>query len=293
MARTISQIYNEMATQKAAFSSLTALQPNVDDAQTLLSDLSSTSPVGRWRLLLWIAAFGIYTHEVIVEQMLAAKIPPTLLWRKQRCLAFQYGDDLVEDNGSWVYNPVVPANRIVAYCSVKQDQTSGIVTVKVGKDDGAGNPTPLSTAEFDAFQAFLLVDGTEGTKFSPITSNPDTFKVAYNVYYDPAVMDSTGALIADGTKPVEEAIKSYLKNLPFDGLFIAEQLDTKVNAATGVNYAQRTVCQAKVGSNPYTNIQTLSPSIYQPFAGYGRISTASGETLADLINYIPNPQQVN
>lgn len=293
MSRTVRQIFDEMVAEKATLSSLSALQPNIDSSQTLLTDLTSTSRVARWRLLLWVMAFGIWSLENITEGMLAQKIPPTLLYRKQRVLEFQYGDALVEDNGKWVYNPVVAANRIVTFASVKQDQSTGRVTIKVCKDDGAGNPTPLSTPEFNAFKAFNLVDGTEGTKYSYISSNPDTFKVGYDIYFDPAVMDGTGLLIADGvTYPVHDAIANYLKNLPFDGLFVAEQLDAIVGAVAGVHYVQRTLCMAKVGSNPYTNINTANPSIYPPFAGFGRISTATGETLADTLNFIPNPQQV-
>lgn len=287
MARSIQQIYNEIVTEKAAMSSLAALQPSIDDTQTLLTDLTSTSKVARWRLFAWIVAAAIFNHERIVEQTLDQKLPDTPAHRRNRCLEFQYGDALTQVNGKWEYVPVVLANRIIKYASIKQDAGTGLVTIKVGKDDGNGNPIPLTTGELDAFKAFNLQDATIGTRFSYISSNADTFKVGYNVYYNPALMAADGSLIADGSKPVEDAINSYLKNLPFDGLFIAEQLDLAVNQATGVQYAQRTMCQAKQGSNPYTNIQALSPSVYPPFAGYGRISTASGETLADTINYIP------
>ena len=68
MARTIQQIYDAIITEKQNMTALNALQPSVDNAQTLLSDASSSSKVAAWRLLFWVVAAAIYLHEVIFDK---------------------------------------------------------------------------------------------------------------------------------------------------------------------------------------------------------------------------------
>ena len=68
MARTIKQIYDAMITEKETFSSLNTLVPNPDTAQTFLSDLTTSSKVAIWRLMFWVVAVAIWSHEQIFDQ---------------------------------------------------------------------------------------------------------------------------------------------------------------------------------------------------------------------------------
>ena len=53
MARTIGEIYDLLVAEKNNQPTLAALQPAIDDEQTLLSDLTSASKVAIWRLWLY------------------------------------------------------------------------------------------------------------------------------------------------------------------------------------------------------------------------------------------------
>lgn len=290
--RTLSQIYNQIIAQKESMSSLTGLLPSgsLNPAQTLLTDLQSSSKVAIWRLIAWVVAYAIWVHEGIVDVLIAEGTPGTLANVKKVCLAFQYGDALVEQNGKYLYSPVDTANQIVKYCSITEDLSTGQVTIKTAKDDGSGNPVALTTLQHDAFKEYMVLQRIVGTRITHISTNGDVLNVGYTVYYNPMVMAPDGSLLADSSiKPVEDVINNYIKNLPFDGVLLANQLDAQVLAATGVTNAVPTLCRAKVGSNPYTNILAQPDQKYRPFAGYLVISTAVGETLADSITYIADP----
>jgi len=70
MARTIEIIYNAIIAEKQAQSELNALQPAIDDAQTLLADLTSASKVAAWRLQAWTNSLSNWIHQQLPRQWL-------------------------------------------------------------------------------------------------------------------------------------------------------------------------------------------------------------------------------
>ncbi len=68
MARTVKEIYNEMVLEKQSMSTLNGLHPGIDNAQTLLTDLTTQSKVTIWRLLFFVTAVGIWIHEKLFDK---------------------------------------------------------------------------------------------------------------------------------------------------------------------------------------------------------------------------------
>lgn len=288
MARTLSEIYDSIIAEKNTMSTLTALQPTMDDEQTLLQDLTSTSKVAIWRLWAYLMAVAIWVHENIIDQLLEKREAGTVAWHHEQSLKFQYGDPLVLQSGKYVYSPIISANQIIKLASVNEDLINPKVVIKVAKLS-SGLPVPLSLSEKTAFEAYWKTIKFAGTKIIIISTNGDIFKFGADIFFDPLLMANNGSLlISPTTFPVHDAVKKFIRSLPFDGRFELAELVDQIQVATGVVNVVPTVCQAKVGVNPYIDILSQAGHVYKPFAGYMTLSTASGETLNDLLNFIPN-----
>ena len=155
MARSITYWYDLMATEKSSFSSLNVYQPLVDSSQDLLSDLTSTSRVARWRLSLWVVATAHYVLDVLfdnyraeIEDKIRRAIPGTAGWWQQKMFDFQY-DTITPQIVTLVdlvptYTVVDASKRIITRCSVRSDINKNVI-IKIAK--GTTSPVPLSTLE--------------------------------------------------------------------------------------------------------------------------------------------------
>lgn len=288
MSRTQSVIYNEIQAEKATLSSLAALQPAADDAQTLANDLTSGSRVGIHRLIEWVISYVMMLHEQLWDAFKAWMIEQeatihygTAPWWHKSILAFQYGDSLQWTGSAYAYAAMNPANQIVKRCAI--EDVAGEVRIKVAKLDGGGDPTPLTAGEANSLETYSKKIRPAGTILKIINLNTDLLQVHYTVYYDPLVMAADGSLISDsGTKPVEEAITSYLSDLPFNGVVNLTQLTDAIQQATGVNDPVLTDAKAKASTDSAWTDITVE---WNTVAGYIKVDDA-GYPLSATLNYI-------
>ncbi len=287
MAKSIQQYYDELIAEKQSFSSLNGLTPVSETNQQLLQDLSSTSKVSVWRLMMWIFAFGSWVidslfdrHKAEVNEIVANAIPGTAKWLRAEIFKFQYGDSLQWIDNKYQYAVIDATKQIVKYCAVIE--VGGQVRIKVAKDNN-GQPTPLTSAELTALTDYVNQIKFAGTN-SAVTSNAaDKLKLALKIYYDPQVLNPDGTLISDGTtKPVENAVNDYLNNLPFNGTLYVNRLTDTIQAAQGVEEPYITTIEATYGNLPY---QPVTES-YQADAGY--IVIDPNYPLSNNITYIAN-----
>ena len=103
------------------------------------------------------------------------------------------------------------------------------------------------------------------------------------IVYDPLVLDSNGQSIIHATKPVEEAIKSYLKRLPFNGELVLAHLIDALQQAEGVKIPHLVLAQSKkiTSSGDYGAFETIEISKI-PTAGYFTIDNFND------ISYVSN-----
>lgn len=287
----ITEYYDLLIAEKNSMSSLNALQPNIDSSQTLLNDLTSTSKVSRWRLLVWLMAFGLWFQKGVLTLLAKDTEIGTPSWYKRKALQFQYGDDLTLVDNVPVYNPVVPANQIIKLVAVIEPPLGGII-YKVAGLDGSGNPVALTTPQMTAFQSYTSLFKIAGTRVQFVSQQADDLKIALRIFYNPLVIAQNGALLTDSSVfPVNNAINDYLKQINvdnFDGRLYMDELVERVKAATGVNHVVKISAHAKPfyeTSGNYVDILATDDQSYNPEAGHLRISTATGETLTDLIEY--------
>jgi hypothetical protein len=287
VARSISEIYDALILEKNNQTQLNALQPNIDNAQNLLNDLTSPSKVARWRLDLWVVSVGTWIIEVLmdrfkaeVEEIAKNAVSGTEPWYKDQALKFQYGDSLVYLNNKFQYATLNTAAQIVKRAAVKD--VGGQVIIKVAKLVG-GVVTPLSTAELLAFDAYMKKIKFAGTATATVSRAADLLKIAYTVYYDPLVLKSDGSLISNPSiRPVDAAINNYITNLPFNGELILTKLTDTVQLAQGVVNPILTSAQAKYGALPYNTITVK----YTADAGHMQIDPFF--PLTTQITYLPN-----
>ena len=286
MARTIREIYDALIAEKEAQPMLDELVPDPDSAQLFLNDLNSPSRVARWRHMLWVVAVCVWVHEKLwdlfkaeVDRIAAGSHIGTLRWYVEKAKAFQYGYDLVIVDNVPAYATDEPASRIVARAAGKD--SGSIVLIKVAKLSGT-DLVPLSTPELDAFNAYIDEVKMAGTVVNVVSALPDLLKVAMTVYYDPLVIAADGTLILDpAVRPVDDAIKGYLANLPFNGKVVLNALVDAVQVVPGVvNPALGTV-QAKYGLFPYSTVSVQ----YETYAGHIIIDPAN--PLTATITYVP------
>ena len=274
MARTIEQIQNEILKAK--------------ETEASLNGLNSTSKVAIWRLWAYITAFVIWTLEKIfdehkkeVSEALSEQKPHTARWYRNKVLAFQYGFDLITDtdkfNNQGFTEDQISASKIVKYSAVTEADTESRLIVKIATEQG-GELRPITVGQKASFDAYMNEIKDAGVRITVINYLPDVLKLQMKIYRDPLVLDENGQSIVTGKKPVEDAIKEYLKNLPFDGELVLAHLVDALQQVEGVKIPHIILAESKwidAGVNDYGNYQPIEVKTI-PISGYFKIENFNG-----------------
>jgi hypothetical protein len=239
MARNLSDIYNEIITEKESMTTLrTQLTPFPDTFNNLLSTISSGSKVAIWRLWVWLVAYAIWMFEKVqdtfkseVEALISSTRFGTLPWYQEIALLFQYGDALTYTSYRFQYAIVDTTKQIIKRAAAVA--TNGQIILKVAKLTGT-DPVKLTSGELTAFNAYILDLKPPGETVLVISSDADLMKLYAEIIYDPQVLNADGSSITDGSFPVEVAINAYLAGIVFDGKFNSRAWQDAVQAVAGV-----------------------------------------------------------
>lgn len=280
MARTVTQIYDALIAEKNSMATLSALQPNIDSSQTLLTNLSSPSKVAIWRLWLFLTAVAMWTLEkmwdlfkIEIDNAAAASIAGTSKWYQDQCYKFQIGYTLQYINNKYQYNTIDTNAQIVARAACVD--SGGKLIVKVAKVV-AGNLQPLNSLELIAFKSYFNTIKFAGTQVLYISDVADKCKLYYDIYYDALIPLTTLQPL------VETTVNDYLKNLKFNGEFVITELTDKIQAVTGVINPVFLSAATKYAAIPYSPVTVK----YLSNAGYLEVDPAF--PLNVTFNYIPN-----
>ena len=265
MARTIQEIQNLILQAKAQ--------------ESALESLNSTSKVAIWRLWVYIIAVAIWSleklfdqHRADIDKRLAELKPHTARWYRSKALAFQYGFDLLPDsdkvNNQGHTEKAIEASKIVKYSAVIESKNEGRLIVKIAGEQGE-QLQPITDAQKQAFEAYLQEIKDAGVRLSVVNYQPDILHLQMKIVYDPLVLDSNGQSIIHATKPVEKAIKDYLKRLPFNGELVLAHLIGALQQAEGVKIPHLVLAQSKniTSSGEYGAFETIEINKI-PTAGY-------------------------
>jgi hypothetical protein len=260
MAKTITEWQQEIINQ-------------VQGDATLAPILTSTSATAIWRLFAYVVATAIWTvdqlftvHKTDVSETIDALKPHSLRWYAEKAKEFQYGYTLPDDtdtyNNTGIADSLIEASLIVSYAAVVE-QTRGI-RIKVAKTSGS-DLAALSSPELTAFEAYMAAVKDAGVKLNITSTAADNLKLATRIKYNPQIIKSDGSRL-DGTAatPVKDAIRTFLKNLPFNGVFSIQKLVDAIQAVEGVADVAIDLCQTQYGALAFTTVNID----YTPDSGY-------------------------
>ena len=280
MARTIQEIQTLILQAKAQ--------------EPALNELNSTSKVAIWRLWVYIIAVAIWSleklfdqHRADIDKRLAELKPHTARWYRSKALAFQYGFDLLPDsdkfNNQGHTEEAIEASKIVKYSAVIESKNEGRLIVKIAGEQG-DTLQPITDAQKQAFESYLQEIKDAGVRLSVVNYQPDVLHLQMKIVYDPLVLDGNGQSIIHATKPVETAIKDYLKRLPFNGELVLAHLIDALQQAEGVKIPHLVLAQSKniTSGGGYGAFETIEISKI-PTAGYFTIDNFNDITYASNV----------
>lgn len=272
MARTIDQISDTI---------ISRIQ-----AEPLLAGLNSTSKTAVWRLLVYCFSFGIWvletlfdTHKDEIDTAIANQKKGSPLWYRNMALAFQFGFDLVPDqdyfdNTNYTQEQI-DDSKIIKYAAYDESEVESRLILKVATENSAGVLSPIDDIQKTAFDFYISEINYPGVKYTIINYAPDRLKLNLTIKVDPKVIDMNGtkilmSAIDVGTKPVEEALKQYMKELPFDGKLVLNALIDKLQKIQGVvnpvlNSASTSWIDVSAGG--YGSLQDIYDEVL-PVSGY-------------------------
>ena len=258
-----------------------------------LNELNSTSKVAIWRLWVYIISVAIWSleklfdlHRADIDRRLLELKPHTARWYRNKALAFQYGFDLLPDsdkfNNAGRSEEQIEASKIVKYSAVVESLNEGRLIVKIATEQG-DTLRPITEAQKMSFEAYLATIKDAGVRLSVVNYKPDILHLRMKIVYDPLMLDSNGQSITNAFKPVERAIKDYLKNLPFNGELVLAHLIDALQHEEGVKIPHLVLAQSKNinSGGEYGAFETIEISKI-PTAGYFTIDNFND------ITYISN-----
>ncbi|MBO4778101.1 MAG: hypothetical protein J5588_06360 [Bacteroidales bacterium] len=269
MARTVKDIKDEMT---AEFKSDAAVieKYGLDTSKSFDEQFSKVSIES---ILFYVFAFCAWameklfdTHKSEVTTYIDEMKPHSLRWYVNKVRAFRYGQALITDtdryDDSGLTDETIAERQIVKYASA--EERDGILYIKVAKDN-SGTRSPLSTTEKNALEAYVNEVKDAGVRIDIRNEAAVAFKLDLQVYYNPQILSGDGTSLIAGGKPVEDAIKDYIENLPFNGEYRNMELIDKLQKIEGVVIPELGGAYSKIpGASEYTRIDAKEIS----YSGY-------------------------
>lgn len=265
MAKTTQEIFDEMISIKGSDNNL--------------NDLTSTSTTALWRLFLYVVSAGISLQQQIQDVFLkdlqyqkdTTQVYTERWWNDRMINQFQYapGDQprgviAIDDNFNIGYEIVDDTKKIIEFSATKQSDNNRQVTIKVAKDDGSGNPEQLTIDEIQAAADYVDRVKGAGLLISTVSFPADILTLDIDIYY-------AGQFVESVTKDnVENAIREYLQNLPFDGRIKLINLVDSIQNVDGVSDVFINVAQAQPDGGDLTAFNR----VYDTKAGYANYNDA-------------------
>ena len=284
--RTISDIKKELT---EAFMANAQLQAAYGFAPGTAFD-KQFSRISLESLLLYIVAFAQWTLEKLfdthtqeVTDYIATMKPHTLRWYQEKAKAFLYGFNLIDGTDQFDTtgkgDDEIAQAQVVKFAAVTE--SGATLYLKIAGEE-SGRPKKLDASQKAAFEAYLHEYKDAGVRVDVTSEQGDYLRLSLDVYYNPLLLTATGQSKSDGTYPVEDAIKSYIEQLPFNGEYRNNALVDAIQQTTGVVMVQLHSAAQSVDNVTYNPVAAFCT----PFAGYFEYDRDGAKTI-QTINYIP------
>ena len=223
---------------------------------TVLSEVNSASKTSLWRQFLEVVSTAYWAfvnvrdlHDKETDFLIQEQKVPNQRWYRNKALSFQYGFDV--ENDTDIFKPTIQVNgedveateeqieasKVIKYCAVdrKVIANRASLIIKIAGEEN-GEIVQTSDEEKEALKKWFEVDGAAaaGDVITYINYKGDILSFSVDVYINPLVLMSDGRHKINLNYPVEDAIKTYLKNLPFNGEFDVQKFEAAILATEGV-----------------------------------------------------------
>lgn len=233
---------------------------------------------------MWLNAQLFDQHKVDVLAILRDNKAHTPNWYATRSKEFQFGHELIEGtdqyDSSTLTDEQIQAAQVVKFAAAVEADDQSILFVKVATYNNDVKQ-PLNSAQLVAFTAYLGRIKDAGVRITVVNSPADDLRLEMDIYYNPLILDNEGKRL-DGTDDtsVQDAIRDYISNLSFNGLYINQSLVDKLQAVDGVEIAELQKASSRYGTQVnYIPINARS----RPYAGYYQITDQNL-----ILNFIAN-----
>lgn len=260
----------------------------VKENETALAEITTDSKVSIWGNFLYIVAVCFQDLRAYfdafkqwVNTRLANERYGTLPWYRTKALAFQFGFDLIENtdkfNNSSATTEQIAESKIVKYSAVNEGDLQGVVVIKVATEENE-ELAPISNEAETALKSYFEEIKVAGTRITVINFLADKLFLTIKVKVDVLVLNLDGVHKLNGNKPIEDEIKQFFKELPFNGEFVIQDLELRLRAIEGVKIAD--VKEAKSSWLDATAGTYGVPSVIDtsriPESGYYKIENFNG-----------------
>lgn len=285
MAKTRQQIKQEMTTSFVANSHIKDAY-GLTEGKTFEEEFSLVSIEN---IIFDIISYAIYllsllfdTHQKEINQQIANQKKGSLNWYRYMALSFQYGFDLIPDTDKFDNSNAtieqIESSKIIKYAAVNDAETPGTIVVKIaGETDSV--LSPITSTQMEALTAYFEEIKYAGSRIRIINYLPDLLFLTLKIYRDPLVINEDGTSIINGGKPVETAIKEFMKELPFNGELVLAHLVDKIQAVEGVRIphlieasSSWVDAQGGYGTPQQIDVKTIAVSGYFKIPNFDTIS---------------------
>ena len=229
---------------------------DLKNKNTILSEVNTTSKTGLWRQFLEVVSTAYWAfvnvrdlHDKETNVLIQEQKVPNQRWYRNKALSFQYGFDVEIDTD--IFKPTIQvdgvdveatedqieASKLIKYCAVdrKVINNRASLIIKIAGEEN-GEIVQTSDDVKNSHKKWFEIDGAAaaGDVITYINYKGDILSFSVDVYVNPLVLMSDGRHKINLNYPVEDAIKAYLKNLPFNGEFDVQKFEAAILATEGV-----------------------------------------------------------
>ncbi|WP_312078344.1 hypothetical protein [Chryseobacterium sp.] len=253
MARTITEIKQSMTSafmDDATIQNLYGLDPaySFEDQFSIVSFESVF--FGILALIAWTIESIFDTHKSEVQTLINEQKVPNLNWYRNLALSFQLGFNYDAVTRAFINGTAtedqIQNSKVIKYCSVTRNlvQNKVLISMKIATEQN-GEIAPVEDSTGLAFAEFMEQAQAAGDNIGIVNYLPDILGLNFKVAYNPLILNSDGMSILNANYPVQETIKKFLKNLPFNGELIVQDLREAIVKTEGVLRIQELSVQSK------------------------------------------------
>ena len=229
---------------------------DLKNKNTVLSEVNSASKTSLWRQFLEVVSTAYWAfvnvrdlHDKETDVLIQEQKVPNQRWYRNKALSFQYGFDVETDTDIFkktiqvdgvdveATEDQIEASKVIKYCAVDRKVIANRASLII-KIAGEENGEIIQTSDDvkNGLKKWFEIDGAAaaGDVITYINYKGDILSFSVDVYVNPLVMMSDGRHKINLNYPVEDAIKTYLKNLPFNGEFDVQKFEAAILATEGV-----------------------------------------------------------